>query len=173
MLKYLQLGKWHIAVPVALSGFTGSILFYPRLHWLHVLVLAGIFLLAMAASAINQLQERDIDPLYPRTNRRPLLTGRIPVNAAMLYILTLIAAGCGLLWLMSPVATGIGILTIVWYNGVYTPMKRVSAFAAIPGALVGALPPYIGWTAAGGSLTELAIAAVAAVFFLLKYPTFG
>jgi protoheme IX farnesyltransferase len=64
----------------------------------------------------------------------------------------------------------LGIFTLAWYNLVYTPLKRVTAFAVFPGALIGALPPLIGWTAAGGLLWDMEILTVAFLLFVGQMP---
>jgi protoheme IX farnesyltransferase len=69
-------------------------------------------------------------------------------------------------------ATVVGIFTFLWYNGVYTPLKKKSAFAIIPGALVGALPPVAGWAAAGGDIFSGGILMTAAYFFIWQIPHF-
>jgi protoheme IX farnesyltransferase len=61
---------------------------------------------------------------------------------------------------------------VLWYNGVYLLLKRVSAFAVVPGSVVGAIPPVIGWCAAGGVATEARILEVAFFFFLWQIPHF-
>lgn len=66
----------------------------------------------------------------------------------------------------------IGWLTIFWYNGVYTPLKRKTAFAVIPGSLTGAFPPLIGWVAAGGSIFDKGAVFLAFMFFMAQVPHF-
>ena len=65
-----------------------------------------------------------------------------------------------------------GLLTFYWYNAVYTPLKKKTALAIIPGSLVGALPPVAGWLAAGGNLLDLKIGIVALYFFVWQIPHF-
>jgi protoheme IX farnesyltransferase len=82
-------------------------------------------------------------------------------------------AGSGVLWHWhNSLAVFIGWIAVAWYNLVYTYLKRVSAFAVVPGALIGALPPVIGWTAAGGDPLEMRALALAFFFFLWQVPHF-
>jgi protoheme IX farnesyltransferase len=134
-------------------------------------MLAGVFLLACGAGALNQAQEGDIDARMNRTRNRPVPSGRIRARGAALVAVALIAAGSVLLSPV-PVAMLLGFVTVLWYNGVYTPLKRVSAFAAIPGGVVGAIPPVIGWVTGGGSATDPRIIAVAFFFFVWQVPHF-
>ncbi len=69
-----------------------------------------------------------------------------------------------------PLAAALGIFTLLWYNLVYTPLKRITAFAVLPGALIGAMPPLIGWTAAGGNPLDMEIMAVAFLLFVGQMP---
>jgi protoheme IX farnesyltransferase len=66
----------------------------------------------------------------------------------------------------------VGISTFVWYNLIYTPLKKVTAFAAVPGSMVGALPPLAGWVAGGGSLTDPRALALGFFFFMGQIPHF-
>jgi len=161
-----KLGKFTISLPVALTGFLGYFLHTPVLDRGAVLVAAGVFLLSMGSGAINQIQERKTDALMKRTAGRPIPSGTIRTGHAILLATGFSLAGLGLLLLTGyPLAAGLGIFTLLWYNLVYTPLKRVTAFAVFPGALIGALPPLIGWAAAGGVPWDLEIVAVA---FLLS-----
>ena len=133
----------------------------------------GTLFFAMGASALNEVQEREYDALMARTKNRPLPTGALTASSATLIAIAL--AGAGFATLLAGgglTAACLGLLAMVWYNGVYTPLKRVTAFAAIPGSLIGALPPAIGWAAAGGSPLDPAILALCSVFFIWQVPHF-
>ncbi len=133
----------------------------------------GTLLLAMGASALNEYQERDLDARMVRTRHRPLPEGYLSPPGALAIALGLGAAGLLILLIAHGVrAALLGALAMVWYNGVYTPLKRVTPFAVLPGSLIGALPPAIGWVAAGGRLEAPALLAICAVFFIWQVPHF-
>ncbi len=168
-----QLFKFRISVAVALTTFTGFLMSHGGFSRGIVFPVLGVFLLASAASALNQVQEHKADLLMPRTKRRPIPSGAISVNEALFYVLILAISGIGMLWYFSGLlAAFLGLLNIVWYNGIYTPLKRVSAFAAVPGGVVGALPPMIGWVAAGGALFHPASIGLGMFFFIGQVPHF-
>jgi len=167
----LDLGKIKISIPVALTGFLGYYLINPVLGTDALLAVGGIFFLSMGSSAINQIQERKTDALMHRTRTRPIPKGIITLPHAILIALVFAVSGTALLLLTgSPLAAGLGIFTLAWYNLVYTPLKKVTAFAVFPGALIGALPPLIGWTAAGGSPLDMEILSVAFLLFVGQMP---
>ena len=171
IVSVLKLGKFTISVPVALTGFLGYFLYRPALDPGAVLTTSGIFLLAMASSAINQIQERRTDALMKRTRKRPIPAGLITLPHALFIAVLFALAGTSMLLLTGyPAAAGIGVFTLLWYNLVYTPLKRVTAFAVFPGAIIGALPPLIGWTAAGGVPWDIGILAVAFLLFVGQMP---
>ena len=171
MNKYLKLGKVGIAMPVALTGFLGFYMASPVLEWNALLCTTGIFFLAMASGSLNQIQERHTDALMKRTSDRPLPSGEINLTQAILATVSLILSGTALLMLTGHLlAPLLGIFTLLWYNLVYTPLKRITAFAVLPGALIGALPPLIGWTAAGENPLDMEILAVAFLLFVGQMP---
>ena len=135
--------------------------------------LAGILLMAMGASAINECQERQFDARMARTQARPLPEGSISLPAALAIAGGLAVSGFLVLLLAHGLVPALlGGLAMAWYNAFYTPLKRVSAFAVVPGALIGALPPAIGWTAAGGQVKDPTVLALAFVFFIWQVPHF-
>ncbi len=134
---------------------------------------AGVLAAAMGASALNEWQERDLDGRMERTRNRPLPAGRVSPAAALALALALVAGGLVVLWAaFGPLPALLCAAAVVWYNGIYTPLKRRTALAVAPGAVVGALPPAIGWTAAGGSLRDGPLLALAFFFFLWQIPHF-
>jgi protoheme IX farnesyltransferase len=171
MNKYLKLGKFSISVPVALTGFLGYFMLQARFDLHALYTVTGIFLLSMASASVNQIQERHTDALMKRTSQRPLPAGQISLRGAIIFSLILASVGTGLLLLTGYwLAAVLGLFTMAWYNLVYTPLKRITAFAVLPGALIGALPPLIGWTAAGGYLLDMEILAVAFLLFVGQMP---
>jgi len=171
MNKYLKLGKFTIALPVALTGFLGYFMARPSLDLFALYTVFGIFLLALGSGALNQIQERHTDARMKRTSRRPLPSGDISLHSAIVFVILTATAGTFLLLLTgSLTAAGLGLFTLGWYNLVYTPLKRRTAFAVLPGALIGALPPLIGWSAAGRNPLDMEIVAVAFLLFVGQMP---
>jgi protoheme IX farnesyltransferase len=157
----------------ALTAVMGYVAFARNLDGGVLTAALGTVLFAMGASALNEWQERDYDALMVRTRNRPLPAGALSAPIALAVALLLGASGFGVLLLAHGwTAALLGVLAMVWYNGVYTPLKRVTAFAAFPGSLIGAIPPAIGWTADGGSLADPAILALCFVFFIWQVPHF-
>jgi protoheme IX farnesyltransferase len=138
-----------------------------------ITTLLGILLLAMGSSALNEYQERHFDARMPRTWHRPIPRGDLSPAAALAIACGLAVSGFLVLLLAHNLASALlGALAMLWYNAFYTPLKRVSAFAVVPGSLIGALPPAIGWTAAGGHISDPTILALAFVFFIWQVPHF-
>lgn len=168
-----ELTKFRITALVSFTTGLGYILAAGEIGFTLFYVIAGIFLLASASSALNHWQEKSTDALMDRTKYRPIPSGRLEPNAALWIASGLLVCGSVLLLGATNFETfAVGIFTFFWYNFVYTPLKRKTAFAIIPGALVGALPPVAGWVAAGGGLFDAGIFAVAAYFFIWQIPHF-
>lgn len=117
-------------------------------------VLVGSGLVAAGGAAFNQVAERDLDALMSRTRSRPLPLGDISPAAGQLFATVLSVAGLVVLALgANPLSAVVALATLVSYAWIYTPLKRRTSLAVLVGAVPGALPPVIGWTAATGTLT--------------------
>jgi len=173
-LKILaELTKIRITIFVTITMLFGFISASGELNWSALLPTLGILLLACGSAVINHYQERETDALMNRTKNRPIPSGRIsPVNALMTAIV-LLSAGSLMLYIGAGLlALGLGLLNLVWYNGIYTPLKKVNPLAIIPGSLVGAIPPAVGWVAAGGSILDPQILIISSFFFIWQIPHF-
>lgn len=134
-------------------------------------VCAGTGLVAGGAAALNQIFERDIDLLMERTRRRPIAGARMPIGEAMGLAIGLAGVGLAMLWIGStPLSAAVAFATLCSYAFVYTPLKRRTSLATVVGAVPGALPPLIGWAAAGGRLVELAPWVLFAIGFFWQLP---
>ena len=172
LLLSARLCRLPLSLFAACSAFAGFLLVSP--HVTRALMpLTAVFLLASGASAFNQWQERDLDSRMARTRTRPLPSGSMRPGQALLFSAFCIAAGLGILFLSgSMTAVVLAVFCMLWYNGIYTLLKRVTAFAAVPGALVGMIPPAIGWVSAGGNLRDRRLLVVCFLFFLWQIPHF-
>jgi protoheme IX farnesyltransferase len=134
--------------------------------------LAGTGLVAAGAAVLNQLLERDTDALMDRTRHRPLPSGRVAPVEALAFGVAISAAGVlVLLARCGPLPAAVAGATWASYLFVYTPLKRRTPLATLVGAVPGALPPVIGWTARSGSLDPGAYV-LFAILFLWQVPHF-
>ena len=171
--NWLQLSKLTIMLPVSLTGFTGYFIFNPHFTIKLILVSFGILLMAVSASAFNQIQEVALDSKMERTLDRPIPAGRITLTHALIFSLCSLFASTVIIYSEGNVlAALIGLFTVLWYNGIYTYSKRITAFAVVPGAVTGALPPIIGWVAAGGGIIDKPIIFLGFLFFMGQIPHF-
>ena len=170
---YYQLTKPGITFAVLISmlvgfvvGSAGSINFMIMIH-----ALIGTYLIAAGTGAHNQFMERNLDGLMKRTERRPLPAQRVPAKKGAIFSLTLLFTGLTYLVLMvNPVAGIVSFATALIYLAAYTPMKRVSAFNILIGAIPGALPPVGGWAAATGTITDAGMWLFFGILFLWQIP---
>ena len=168
-----ELTKIRITLFVMITSGFGFILGKGNLSSQIILPIFAVFLLACGSASINQIQERKTDALMNRTKNRPLPSGRIKLKTAIAISIILILVGSILLIISSgKIALILGILNVIWYNLIYTPLKRVTPLAIIPGSLIGAIPPVIGWIAGKGNLFDPTILIVAFFFFIWQIPHF-
>ena len=169
---FSELSKLTISFSVALSALTGYVLEAQEINFELLFPVIGVFFLSAGSAALNHIQERRFDALMERTLSRPLPAGEVSTRTALLFSSLLIIMGSVLLVLSNFYAFLLGLLAVTWYNLIYTNLKRKTAFAAVPGAIIGAIPPVIGWVAAGGEILDYRILVVAFFFFIGQIPHF-
>ena len=170
---YWELLKFRLSFLVAFSCAFGYLLGsrQTNLSTLALLFIGG-FLLSGASVIINQIIEKDLDKLMSRTMSRPLPTHRITVNEAWWFAAVCLVSGVLILYLFTnTLTTSLSVLSMVLYAFVYTPLKRVGPIAVFVGAIPGALPPLLGWTAATGALSYEAWI-IFGIQFIWQFPHF-
>jgi protoheme IX farnesyltransferase len=156
LAAFSELLKPRLTALVLMTTLVGFYLGYPgKMDYLLMLhTLLGTALVAGGAAALNQLLEREYDAKMRRTANRPLPSGRLQPKSVLIYGTTLVTAGLIYLALAVNLLTGaLGAVTMAGYLFVYTPLKRVTWLNTAVGAIPGALPPLMGWTAARGEVT--------------------
>jgi protoheme IX farnesyltransferase len=175
---FWTLTKPEVNFLIVIATFTGFYLgtasqenpfHYDRLF--HALV--GTLLVASGAGVLNQLLEYRFDAGMRRTSRRPIAAGRLRPSTGFWFGILLSAFGAGYLLLaVNPLASLLAVATLGTYLFVYTPLKRKTTLSTPVGAFPGAMPPLIGWVAAGGSIASAQAWILYAVLFLWQFPHF-
>ncbi|MDD5262875.1 MAG: heme o synthase [Methylacidiphilales bacterium] len=163
-----ELTKSRLSLLVLFTTLTGFYLgsFSGINPWLLIHTLAATASLAAGAAVLNQVLETQADALMLRTRNRPLPSSRMREQDAL--CLGIYLSGGGLAYLLlatNLLAFSIAALTLFSYLFIYTPLKRVTPLNTLIGAVPGALPPLIGWTAAGNPLNDGALALFLILFF--------
>lgn len=179
LCDYIELTKPKIAVLALVTVFLGYALAgasagdaQPLWSWKLVSSLLGVALVASASSVFNQYVERDTDRLMQRTANRPLPAGRLSASEVFAFGIICAISGAVLLAIaVNWLTCVLSLATFVLYAGVYTPLKKYTILNTVIGAVPGALPPVLGWTAAGGSLDAGAFS-LFAILFLWQFPHF-
>jgi heme o synthase len=149
---------------VLASGEISSYMLWP---------VAGIFLLACGASAYNQYQEWPYDERMERTRRRPIPSRRIsPAEGVRIALIGIAGGFVILMYQTNWICFSLGLANLIWYNGIYTWLKRKTAFAVVPGALTGVIPILMGWSAMEGNLTDPGVLFLAFFIFIWQMPHF-
>lgn len=174
LVDYLELTKPRIVVLELIVAAAAACLAMP--HALDpVLVfhaLWGTALVAASASIANQWWERDSDTRMARTASRPLPAGRVSnVEALWLSVVTLIVGTAWLVWQVNLLTAGLGLASWIIYVVVYTPLKTRTPLNTAVGAVAGAIPVLMGWSATGAPINLQALA-LAGVVFLWQFPHF-
>jgi protoheme IX farnesyltransferase len=174
MAAFVELTKPRIAFMLVLTAAAGFYIGTKGSFDVAVFINAmiGILLLAFGVATLNQYIERDTDALMDRTARRPIPTQRVTANEALIFgILQCAVSEIYLYFLVNPITAFLGLTVIVGYVLLYTPLKtRTSASTAI-GAIPGAMPPLMGWTAAANEIT-IGAWVLFIMLFLWQFPHF-
>jgi protoheme IX farnesyltransferase len=164
---YLQLAKVRLSSMVLLSALVGYWLAAGELELGHLLWFAtGTFWVVAGANAINQVLERESDARMKRTARRPVPAERLSVPEASFVAGLMSTSGVVILFATcGTLCAGLALLALGTYVLVYTPMKSRSPWSTLPGAVAGAIPPLMGFSAVSGSLSPIAWALFGVLFF--------
>lgn len=172
---YFELVKFRLSALVTFSAAFGFILGDSGVvfSWGNFIALIlGGFLISGASGAANEIWERDFDKLMKRTENRPLPLNQISLLEAYWFTALIALAGISILWVFTnPLTTALGILSMILYVFVYTPLKRVGPIAVFVGAIPGAMPPLLGWTAATGAISHEALI-IFGIQFIWQFPHF-
>ena len=146
---FKQLTKVGLSLSVVFSSIAGYLLAAEIVDFsiLAILTVGGYFMVG-ASNAFNQIIEKDTDALMKRTMNRPIPTGRMSVNTAMIIAVTFTILGIGMLYYINPKCALFGAISIFLYTSAYTPLKPVTPLAVFVGAIPGAIPFMLGWVAA-------------------------
>ena len=146
--------KAGLAISVVFSSIAGFLLGvddFQSLHWIVLLKLAvGGYCMVGASNAYNQVIEKDLDALMDRTKNRPVASGRMAPNVALVVASILTIIGIVLLYSINPKSAMFGAISIFLYTSIYTPLKTVTSLSVFVGAFPGAIPFMLGWVAATG-----------------------
>ncbi|MCC6239641.1 MAG: protoheme IX farnesyltransferase [Phycisphaerales bacterium] len=170
---FYELTKLRMNFLVVATAALGFYMAADTYNWgLLLATLIGTSLSAGCATVFNQLMERQYDALMPRTHNRPLPANRISPTEAALWAVMLGVTGVGCLALFVNLLTAfLSLLTILLYVLIYTPMKRTTSLCTIVGAIPGAIPPVMGWTAYHNALSFEAVI-LFLILFIWQMPHF-
>jgi len=165
--------KFVLSFAVSLSALFAYIMAKGDVGLDMLLATFSVLLVAMGVSTLNQVQEYKSDAKMERTKNRPIAAGRMTPQTGMIIGISMIILAMVLIYsLLGFTGVNIFMFAFIWYNAMYTPLKKKSALAVVPGAILGVIPPAIGWLVAGHTLMELEFIALALYFFIWQVPHF-
>jgi len=175
LADYVNLTKPRITFLVLVTTLAGLWLASHGLARLELVVftLLGTGLASAAAATLNNFVDRHLDAVMERTRQRPLPSGRLRAEEALVFGITLGVASLAILGLfVNPLSALVALVAIAVYAGIYTPwLKRTTPLCTVFGGISGALPPVIGWTAVTNQI-DLAAIVLFAILFLWQPPHF-
>lgn len=171
--SFFSLIRLILSIAVGFSALAASVCKNHFLNFHALLIFFGVFLLAGGASALNQVQEKNYDVRMKRTLNRPIPVGLISVPVALIISLLLNGIGLYILFYFGNLGSMlVGLFCIVWYNFIYTYLKRKTAIAIFIGVLTGVGPIFIGWLAAGGNWFDRECLLIATFMCIWQIPHF-
>jgi len=174
MIKdFFVVTKFVLSFAVSLSALFAYVMAKGEIGFDMLLATFSVLLVAMGVSTLNQVQEYKEDGKMERTKHRPIAAGRMTPKTGYIIAAVLILLSMILIYTLLGL-TGINIFmfAFIWYNLMYTPLKKKSALAVVPGAILGVIPPAVGWLVAGESLMTLEFMALSLYFFIWQVPHF-
>lgn len=152
---FKEITKAGLAVSVLFSSIAGYLLGFSNefpFSWeILLMLMVGGYCMVGASNAFNQVIEKDLDALMDRTKNRPVPSGRMSVNTALIIASLLTIVGLTLLYLINPKTAMFGAISIFLYVSLYTPLKTKTPLSVFVGAFPGAIPFMLGWVAATGN----------------------
>ena len=172
MIKdFFVVTKFILSFAVSLSALFAYIMAKGDVGLDMFLATFSVLLVAMGVSTLNQVQEYKEDSKMERTKNRPIAAGRMTPRTGMIISVILILLSLAAIYgLLGLIGVNFFMFAFIWYNAMYTPLKKKSALAVVPGAILGVIPPAIGWMVAGESLITLEFMALGLYFFIWQVP---
>jgi len=174
MIKdFIVVTKFVLSFAVSLSALFAYVMAKGEVGLDMLLATFAVLLVAMGVSTLNQVQEYQSDAKMERTKNRPIASGKMSPRTGLIIGMVLILLSFVLIYsLLGLRGVYIFMFAFLWYNAMYTPLKKKSALAVVPGAILGVIPPAVGWLVAGHTLLELEFIAIALYFFIWQVPHF-
>lgn len=174
MIKdFISLTKFVLSFAISLSALFAYIMAKGEIGGDMFLSAFAVLLVAMGVSTLNQVQEYKEDALMERTKNRPIASGKWSPRSGVIIAVILILSSLALIYsIIGMIGVNLFLFSFIWYNIVYTPLKKKSALAVVPGAVLGVIPPAIGWITAGSSLMEPQFFALGLFYFIWQVPHF-
>ena len=164
--------KLRITVAVVLTCLVGYVLAKGAINQEVLLPTLGLALMSFAAACLNHFQECQLDEKMERTSSRPIPAGLLTPRQVLLISFSLFLLASSILLATHVQAFWLCVMAMFWYNAIYTPLKKWSAYSVLPGAVIGCLPPLVGWHIGGGELLDFQILSVCLFIFFWQVPHF-
>ena len=172
MIKnFIVLTKFVLSFAVSLSALFAYIMAKGEISADMFIATFAVLLVAMGVSTLNQVQEYKEDALMERTKHRPIASGKVSRTTGIIIAAILVMLSLLIIYnLLGMIGVNLFLFAFIWYNLVYTPLKKTTALAVVPGAILGVIPPAIGWLTAGHELGEVEFFALGLYYFIWQIP---